>query len=114
VFIKLPPLLMYLLAHVTELFLFLRYHFLLPFFLLFGVHPSLIPQWLGSAVFLQPALLDVQMIDLIIDDSRARKLLGCVDFSSLILNAQSVSDINHSGTSRRPFDTVSIKFNLGM
>ncbi|KAJ7916223.1 hypothetical protein B0H13DRAFT_2450823 [Mycena leptocephala] len=76
VFIKLPPLLMYLLAHVTELFLFLRYHFLLPFFLLFGVHPSLIPQWLGSAVFLQPALLDVQMIDLIIDDSRVRKLLG--------------------------------------
>ncbi|KAJ7919011.1 hypothetical protein B0H13DRAFT_2320919 [Mycena leptocephala] len=76
VFIKLPPLLMYLLAHVMELFLFLRYHFLLPFFLLFGAHPSPIPQWLGSAVFLQPAMLDGQMIDLIIDDSRARKLLG--------------------------------------
>ncbi|KAJ7916221.1 hypothetical protein B0H13DRAFT_2231746 [Mycena leptocephala] len=76
VFIKLPPLLMYLLAHVMELFLFLRYHFLLPFFLLFGARPSLIPQWLGSAVFLQPATLDGQMIDLIIDDSRARKLWG--------------------------------------
>lgn len=64
-----------------ELFLFLRYHFLLPFFLLFGAHLSPIPQWLGSAVFLQPATLDGQMIDLIIDDSRARKLLRCVYFS---------------------------------
>ncbi|KAJ7653273.1 hypothetical protein DFH06DRAFT_1093557 [Mycena polygramma] len=72
VFIELPPLLMYIMAHLMELFLFLRYHFLL----LFGARPSLVPAWLGPAVFLQPATLEGQMIDLIIDDSRARKVLG--------------------------------------
>ncbi|KAF7377801.1 3Beta-HSD domain-containing protein [Mycena sanguinolenta] len=76
VFDELPPLLMYLLAHVMEAFLFLRYHFLLPFAMIFGSRPSLVPQWLGPAIFLQPATLEGQLIDLIIDDSRARKVLG--------------------------------------
>ncbi|KAJ6535930.1 hypothetical protein DFH09DRAFT_97900 [Mycena vulgaris] len=78
VFNELPPLLMYMLAHVMELFLALRYMVLLPFtqIFMFGARPSLVPRWLGPAVFLQPATLDGQLIDLIIDDSRARKLLG--------------------------------------
>ncbi|KAJ7250508.1 hypothetical protein B0H12DRAFT_1202893 [Mycena haematopus] len=69
VFDELPPLLMYLLAHVMEAFLFLRYHFLLPFAVIFGSRPSLVPRWLGPAIFLQPATLEGQLIDLIIDDS---------------------------------------------
>ncbi|KAJ7148658.1 hypothetical protein C8R43DRAFT_1068723 [Mycena crocata] len=76
IFDELPPLLMYLLAHVMESFLALRYHLLYPFVRLFGRAPSLTPRWLGPAVFLQPATLDGQLIDLIIDDSRARKVLG--------------------------------------
>ncbi|KAJ7654802.1 hypothetical protein B0H17DRAFT_1338214 [Mycena rosella] len=76
IFVKLPPLAMYLVAHAMEFFLALRYRMLLPFSLVFGGRPSLVPQWLGPAVFLQPATLDGQLIDLIIDDSRARKLLG--------------------------------------
>ncbi|KAJ7621089.1 hypothetical protein FB45DRAFT_928310 [Roridomyces roridus] len=73
VFVRLPPLLVYLLAHLMEGFLWCRYHLLT---LVSGTRPALIPSWLGSAVFLQPATLDGQLIDLIIDDSRARKVLG--------------------------------------
>ncbi|KAJ7049493.1 hypothetical protein C8F01DRAFT_1183475 [Mycena amicta] len=76
VFTKLPPLLIYLMAHVMELFLFLRYFLLYPFTRIAGGKPSLTPHWLGTAVFLQPSTLDVQMLDTIIDDSRARKLLN--------------------------------------
>ncbi|KAJ6551649.1 hypothetical protein B0H19DRAFT_1158458 [Mycena capillaripes] len=77
VFVELQPLLMYILAHIMELFLFLRYHFLLPFTMVFfGARPSLAPRWLGPAVFLQPATLEGQLIDLIVDDKRARKVLG--------------------------------------
>ncbi|KAJ7471288.1 hypothetical protein B0H11DRAFT_1730365 [Mycena galericulata] len=76
VFDELPPLLMYLLAHVLEGFLWCRYRFFLPLFVLFRVRPPLVPRWLGPAVFLQPATMDGQLVDLIIDDSRARKILG--------------------------------------
>jgi hypothetical protein len=84
VFDELPPLLIYFLAHVMELFLVLRYYMLLPFTLVFGrTLPRLIPRWLGPAVFLQPSALDGQLNDLIIDDSRARKMLGWVRFHFL-------------------------------
>ncbi|KAJ7693988.1 hypothetical protein B0H16DRAFT_1651322 [Mycena metata] len=77
IFDELPPLLMYVLAHIMEAFLFLRYHFLLPFCFVFGGgRPSLLPRWLGPAIFLQPATLAGQMIDCIVDDSRAQKVLG--------------------------------------
>nr|GAT56097.1 predicted protein [Mycena chlorophos] len=72
-FVQLPPLLMYFMAHVMELFLFARYHVLA---WITGKLPSLTPRWLGTAVFLQPATLDVQLVDSVIDDSRARKLLN--------------------------------------
>ncbi|KAF8218265.1 hypothetical protein K438DRAFT_1953084 [Mycena galopus ATCC 62051] len=76
IFDELPPLLMYILAHVMEAFLFLRYHFLFPFAVIARSRPSLVPRWLGPAIFLQPATLEGQLLDLIIDDSRARKVLG--------------------------------------
>ncbi|KAJ7715726.1 hypothetical protein DFH07DRAFT_762708 [Mycena maculata] len=76
VFDELPPLLMYLLAHAMEAFLWCRYHFLLSFATIFGTRPALVPRWLGPAVFLQPATLDGQLVDVIVDDSRARKILG--------------------------------------
>ncbi|TFK67346.1 NAD(P)-binding protein [Pluteus cervinus] len=68
----------FIFAHLIEAFLFLRYHFLLPiYFVLFGgkKKPSLSPKWLGSAVYLQPAMLKY-LQDVIVDDSRARKVLG--------------------------------------
>ncbi|KAJ7284438.1 hypothetical protein C8J57DRAFT_1431926 [Mycena rebaudengoi] len=76
IFDELPPLLMYLIAHLLELFLALRYYFLLPFFLLVGSRPRVIPKWMGPGVFLQPSTLDGQLVDMIIDDSRARRVLG--------------------------------------
>lgn len=70
---------MYLLAHLMEAFLWCRYYILFPYSsVLFRTRPSLVPRWLGPAVFLQPAMLEGQLIDLIIDDSRAQKVLGCV------------------------------------
>ncbi|KAJ6620506.1 hypothetical protein B0H10DRAFT_1791738 [Mycena sp. CBHHK59/15] len=76
IFDEVPPLLIYALAHAIELFLWLRYHLLLPFALLRGTRPSVTPKWLGQAVFLQPTTLDGQLVDCIVDDSRARKVLG--------------------------------------
>lgn len=67
----------YIFAHIVEAFLFLRYHFLLPFFAIFGTRPSLTPSWLGTVLFLQPATLEY-MRDAVIDDSRARQVLRYV------------------------------------
>ncbi|KAJ6620505.1 hypothetical protein B0H10DRAFT_2163526 [Mycena sp. CBHHK59/15] len=77
-FDEVPPLLIYTLAHAMELFLWLRYHLLLPFALLRGTRPSVTPKWLGLAVVLQPSTLDDQLVDCIVDDSRARKVLGYI------------------------------------
>ncbi|KAI0345861.1 NAD(P)-binding protein [Trametopsis cervina] len=76
VFKDLPVLLIYVLAHLIEGFLWSRYYVLLPIFLLFhGSKPNLTPRWMGDAVFLQPSTLEY-MRDVVIDDSRARKVLG--------------------------------------
>lgn len=69
---------MYILAHLIEAFLFLRYHVLLYLYLPFGARPSIIPRWMGQVVYLQPATLEY-LNDITIDDSRARKVLGCVN-----------------------------------
>ncbi|KAI0030434.1 NAD(P)-binding protein [Vararia minispora EC-137] len=74
-FSELSPLLILLLAYLMEAFLFVRYHLLFPFFFVFGSRPSLTPSWLGQAVYLQPATLEY-MRDVIIDDSRAREMIG--------------------------------------
>ncbi|KAH9049858.1 NAD-P-binding protein [Lactarius hengduanensis] len=77
IFDDIPPLLILLLAHAVEAFLFLRYHSLLPFFALTGKRPSLTPEWMGQLIYIQPATLDY-MRDVVIDDSRARKMIGFV------------------------------------
>lgn len=75
IFDDLSPLLIFLLAHVIEALLFLRYYFLLPFFALAGNRPSLAPEWMGKLIYIQPATLEY-MRDVVIDDSRARKMIG--------------------------------------
>ncbi|KAH7927636.1 NAD(P)-binding protein [Leucogyrophana mollusca] len=75
IFDDVPELPIFVLAHLVELFLFVRYHALLPFYLLVGKTPRPEPRWMGEAVYLQPATLEF-MADIVIDDSRARRVLG--------------------------------------
>ncbi|THH03532.1 hypothetical protein EW146_g10422 [Bondarzewia mesenterica] len=75
IFDDVSPLLVFILAHIMEAFLFLRYHFLLPFCALFRSRPSLAPSWMSEYIYLQPTTLEY-MRDVVIDDSRARKLIG--------------------------------------
>ncbi|KAA1469828.1 NAD(P)-binding protein [Dentipellis sp. KUC8613] len=69
------PLLIFVLAHAVELFLLIRYYVLLPFFFLLGSRPRLTPTWMGELIYLQPTTLEY-MRDVVIDDARARKLIG--------------------------------------
>ncbi|KAF8073836.1 hypothetical protein FPV67DRAFT_1409535 [Lyophyllum atratum] len=70
-----PPLLIYILAHLVEACLFLRYHVLLLLFFPFGYTPGLVPKWIGQLVYLQPSTLEY-LNHITLDDSRARKILG--------------------------------------
>ena len=74
---EVSPLLIFILAHLVEAFLFVRYHVLLLLLVPFGRRPRLIPPCMGMLVYLQPATL-YYLNDISIDDSRARKVLGCV------------------------------------
>jgi len=72
-----PPLPIYILMHIIELFLLVRFYLLLPLHLVFfQSRPSVSPKWMGEVVYLQPVTMDLMMTDVFIDDSRARKLLG--------------------------------------
>jgi hypothetical protein len=65
--------------HSIEIFLFLRYYLLLPFYVIFfRSKPDVNPKWMGELVYLQPATMDLMMTDVVIDDSKARKLLRWV------------------------------------
>ncbi|KAF5382418.1 hypothetical protein D9615_002977 [Tricholomella constricta] len=70
-----PPLLMFILAHLVEALLFVRYHALLFLFFPLGIKPRLVPKWMGQLVYLQPTTLEY-LSDIVLDDSRARKILG--------------------------------------
>ncbi|KAG6918315.1 hypothetical protein DXG01_015173 [Tephrocybe rancida] len=72
---EIPPLIIYVLAHLVEALLFVRYHALLPLALFSGAKPRLAPRWMGQLVYLQPTTLEY-LNNIIIDDSRARKVLG--------------------------------------
>ena len=73
------PLVIYALFHLVEAFLFLRYYFLLPLYLVFSSNrPKVIPLWIGKLVYLQPTTLETTIVDVFINDSRARKMLGLV------------------------------------
>ncbi|KAI0304366.1 hypothetical protein B0F90DRAFT_1809207 [Multifurca ochricompacta] len=56
IFDDVQPLLVFLLAHI-------------------GQRPGLTPRWMGELIYLQPATLEY-MRDVVIDDSRARKMIG--------------------------------------
>lgn len=75
IFDPIPPLLIYILGHLVELFLYLRWYALAPFYQLRGRELSLTPRWMGQLVLLQPATFEY-WLDVVIDDSRARKILG--------------------------------------
>lgn len=75
VFDQIPPLFIYILAHFVEIFLYLRYYTLAPFYLLRSRELNLAPRWMGQLVLLQPATFEY-WLDVVIDDSRARKILG--------------------------------------
>lgn len=72
-FTDVPPLLVYILAHINELFLFIRYHALVLFFSQSRL--SVTPRWLGQFIYMQPETLQY-LRDIDIDDSRAREVLG--------------------------------------
>jgi hypothetical protein len=90
---------LFILAHLVEALLFLRYHILLPVFALIGQKPSLTPRWIGQLVFLQPETISY-LRDTVIDDSRARKLIGYrhIILQKLILN----TDVRTLGNSYKP------------
>lgn len=70
-----PPLPIYILAHLIEALLFIRYHALYAIYWLFGSQPRLVPRWIGQVVYLQPATF-AYLSDIVINDSRAKKILG--------------------------------------
>ena len=110
------PLLIWVLAHVVEAFLFLRYYSLLPLFALFGARPSITPKWAGELIYLQPSTLEY-MRDVVIDDYRARAKLGYafpldrLGGAGLALMPLQL-DIVHSGQRSKPSGTLSTRWNL--
>ncbi|KAJ8508388.1 hypothetical protein ONZ45_g9333 [Pleurotus djamor] len=71
-----PPLTIYIVAHLIEAFLYLRYHILQLVCHILGYNtPALRPKWMGDASLLQPSMLDYFQ-NVYLDDSRARNLLG--------------------------------------
>lgn len=97
-----------------ETFLFLRYHFLLLLLPPFGARPRLTPKWMGQAVYLQPATLEYLTFTSI-DDSRARKILGCAfcDSSQLVVWPETENlfflDIVPNGERHNVFDILSMR-----
>lgn len=77
VYTDVSPLFIYILAHLVELGLLIRYYSILPFAALRRSKPSLAPRWMGELQYLQPSTFQY-MTDITIDDSRAREILGCV------------------------------------
>ncbi|KAH8922639.1 NAD(P)-binding protein [Atractiella rhizophila] len=76
--VQLPVTMLYIVAHVIELFLNARLRFLKLFTVAFddGKLPAAAPKWLGQGRLFQPAFFEPTLLDVIIDDSRARKHLG--------------------------------------
>ncbi|TFK74773.1 NAD(P)-binding protein [Pluteus cervinus] len=73
---EVPPLLIFTVAHLVELFCLIRYYVLLPSYITTDISKlSLAPKWMGQLSMVQPTMFDY-MVDVVIDDSRARKVLG--------------------------------------
>ncbi|KAF8581220.1 NAD(P)-binding protein [Ramaria rubella] len=99
VYQEVPPVLIYILAHTLELFLYVRWHTLAPIYAILGKEtlPSLFPRWLGEAVYLQPATLEY-LADVDIDDSRARGVLGYMPQWHMLQTIKNVVDEFESGS----------------
>ena len=71
-FVWIDRFIVFTLSHLVEAFLFL-----LPLYILFSSkRPNVDPSWIGELVYMQPMMLDCFIIDVVIDDTRARKILG--------------------------------------
>ncbi|KAB5595003.1 3-beta hydroxysteroid dehydrogenase [Ceratobasidium theobromae] len=77
-FIPIPALLMYAISHVLEAYFLSRYLVLKAINSIMGGKITYLPQWAANSkvAFLQPMVWDLSVADIIIDDSRARKVLG--------------------------------------
>jgi len=85
-----PALPLYILAHILEAYCYVRYHLCLPLSLaLHGRAPNPHPKWMESSRLfqLQPAMWNTATMDVGIDDSRARKVLG---YRNKFSNAQTL------------------------
>ncbi|KAG9102401.1 hypothetical protein FRC06_002048, partial [Ceratobasidium sp. 370] len=69
---------LYILSHLIEVFFMIRFYVLSALSKITGTKVSHIPRWAmtGDLAKLQPAMWDFAFADYIIDDSRARKVLG--------------------------------------
>ncbi|KAG8748396.1 Thymidylate kinase [Ceratobasidium sp. 414] len=69
---------LYILSHMVEAFLMIRFYVLSAFSKITGIRVTYVSQWAmtGDLVKLQPAMWDFAFADYIIDDSRVRKILG--------------------------------------
>ncbi|KAH7341384.1 hypothetical protein B0J17DRAFT_714568 [Rhizoctonia solani] len=74
----LPELPLYLPSHALEAFLLVRYTALSVASKVTAAQASPVPQWVTKSrvICLQPAMWDLNLVDAIVDDSRARKVLG--------------------------------------
>lgn len=73
-----PAVLIFLVSHLIESFLLVRWYFLLPFWAVFapGSKPVPVPKWMGLAGALQPACLETALSAVWVDDSKFRKTVG--------------------------------------
>lgn len=69
---------MYAISHVLEAYFLSRYLVLKAINSIMGGKITYLPQWAANSkvAFLQPMVWDLSVADIIIDDSRARKVLG--------------------------------------
>ncbi|EIW81395.1 NAD(P)-binding protein [Coniophora puteana RWD-64-598 SS2] len=73
-----PEAILFVLAHLVEALLFVRFWALVPVYRLLwggGARPGADPGWMGEGVYLQPPLFEF-LEDCVVDDARARRVLG--------------------------------------
>ncbi|KAJ1306849.1 hypothetical protein OPQ81_007834 [Rhizoctonia solani] len=83
-FRRVPALALYIVSHFMEIFFLVRYFSLKTLSRFTGVKATYVPKWAVETklAFLQPMMWDLSFADVIVDDSRARKVLGYQNYWS--------------------------------